>query len=366
MPVRTYRASSISDAVNRVKQELGPDAMILSVRNTGGAEGISSATSEGAFEITVMPAGGRQPERRRLAARGAGEEERLPGILEPLRSELMSIKEIVLLLSGSGRLEKGFRLNPDAIIVYGRLIRSGIAECHAQAFMEKAGVFDDGGRMSLADLNKRVLKAIAAVVEIYDPFDGGSGQVIIALIGPTGVGKTTTIAKLAADLTIKEKKKVGLISIDNYRIGAIDQLGAYAGILGIPCTAAFNRSELESALQSMKVRDVILIDTAGHGHYDAGRVEALKELIDGLPVQTHLVISAVTNGLEMERVAENFGRLDFKSYVFTKIDETRARGAIINQILRLRMPVSFITTGQRVPEDIVKATRNDLLRMLFK
>jgi flagellar biosynthesis protein FlhF len=277
----------------------------------------------------------------------------------------MSIKEIILLLSGSTALEEGFRLNPEAIRVYGRLIRSGIAEHNAQLFLGKAGVLKENAGLCFDDLCKRVLKEIMNAIEITDPFRNDLGQVVHALIGPTGVGKTTTIAKLAANLSLKHKRKVGLISIDNYRIGAVDQLGTYAGILGIPCIAAFNRAEFECALERLREKDVILVDTAGHGHYDAERVEGLRKLISHLPVQSHLVLSSVTNGVEMERAAENFRKVKFSSYVFTKTDETRARGVIINQILRLRMPISFVTTGQKVPDDIIKATKKDVLRLLW-
>ncbi|MCK4727341.1 MAG: protein FlhF [Desulfobacterales bacterium] len=293
-------------------------------------------------------------------------DERDHGSLSLFESELMNIKEMIFLLSRSGTLAEGFRLNPGAIEVYGRLIRSGIADSYAQLFLEKAGAFKENGKGPSKDLDERVFKEVMKVIEVTDPFSHDRGQVVSALIGPTGVGKTTTIAKLAANLTLKQKKSAGLISIDNYRIAAIDQLKTYAGILGIPCFAAFNRTELEFALRRMKGKDVILIDTAGHSHYDVERIEGLKELIgSSLPVRTHLVLSTVTNELEMERAAQNFSRLEFNSYIFTKTDETQARGVIISQLFKLRMPISFITTGQRVPEDIFKATKTGILNLLF-
>ncbi|MBW1739617.1 MAG: flagellar biosynthesis protein FlhF [Deltaproteobacteria bacterium] len=367
MQVRRYRASTIHDAVNLAKQELGPEALILSTRKIhGGKGGASAYRTQAFFEIAAMPSGSQEAVRSDSFTGQGLMDERASGFLGSLRSELMSIKEMIFLLSRSGRLMEGFRLNPEAIEVYGRLIRGGIAEPYAQLFLERGGAFEESGDLPSKDLHKRVFKEVSKVIEVTDPFSYGQGQVISALIGPTGVGKTTTIAKLAANLSLKQKKSVGFISIDNYRIAAIDHLKTYAGILGIPCFAAFKRAELEFALSRMKDKDVILIDTAGHGHYDLERIDTLRELIGhDFPIRTHLVLSTVTNELEMECAAKNFGRLNFSSYIFTKTDETRARGVIINQLLKLGMPISFITTGQRVPEDIFKATKTGILQLLF-
>lgn len=359
MQVRRYKARTIHDAVNLVKQELGPEALILSTRKKrDGKKALSYKTQE-FFEITAAP----PPSFTKRAPM----DKRAHGSLSSLESELMNIKEMIFLLSRSGTLAEGFKLNPGALEVYGRLIRSGIADSYAQLFLEKAGAFKEDGKGSPKDLDERVFKEVMKVIEVTDPFSRHDrGQVVSALIGPTGVGKTTTIAKLAANLTLKQKKSAGLISIDNYRIAAVDQLKTYAGILGIPCFAAFTRTELEFALRRMKGKDVILIDTAGHGHYDVERIEGLKELIGSyFPVRTHLVLSTVTNELEMERAVQNFSRLEFSSYIFTKTDETQARGVIISQLFKLRMPISFITTGQRVPEDIFKATKTGILHLLF-
>jgi flagellar biosynthesis protein FlhF len=358
MQVRKYKASTIRDAVNLVKQELGPEALILSTRKMRAAKGTPSYKAQEFIEITAVPS----PSSTRQVLIDKKDHDSLGALM----SELMSIKEMIFILSRSGKLEEGFRLNPGAIQVYGRLVRSGIAEPYAQLFLEKGGAFKENGELPSKDLYERVFKEVMKVIEVTDPFSHDQGQVISALIGPTGVGKTTTIAKLAANLSLKQKKSVGLISTDNYRIAAVDQLKTYAGILGIPCFAALNGAELEFALRRMKEKDVILMDTAGHGHYDVERIERLRELIGSYhPVRTHLVLSAVTNELEMEHAAKNFGRLKSSSYIFTKTDETKARGVIINQLFKLRMPISFITTGQRVPEDIFKATKTGILRLLW-
>jgi flagellar biosynthesis protein FlhF len=187
-----------------------------------------------------------------------------------------------------------------------------------------------------------------------------------AFVGPTGVGKTTTIAKLAAELSLKAKKRVGLISVDSFRIGAVEQLRTYAAIMGLPCLPAFSHQDLRLAVEKMERQDVVLIDTAGHSHLDGKRMQQLQALL-GVPgpITSHLVLSAAANRLDLQEAAARFAVFKPCSYVFTKLDETRQRGAIIDQAETLRLPISYITTGQRVPEDIHPATRQTILRHIF-
>ncbi len=184
-------------------------------------------------------------------------------------------------------------------------------------------------------------------------------------MGPTGVGKTTTIAKLAADLCLKQKMSVGLISVDGYRIGAVDQLKTYASIMGIPCLPAFTHEDVQHAINKMKSMDVLLIDTAGQNHLDKQRMSELGRLISGQSISKHLVLSTTAKSADMKEAAESFANLDPKTYIFTKIDETRQRGGIIDQIFHLNLPVSFLTNGQKVPDDIIKATRKNISKVVL-
>ena len=187
-----------------------------------------------------------------------------------------------------------------------------------------------------------------------------------AFIGPTGVGKTTTIAKLAALLRLRHKKEVGIISVDSYRIGAVDQLRTYASIMGLPCLSAFTPRELQMAVGKMRDKDIVLIDTAGQSHLDRDRMKALRQLMEGAhEVSSHLVLSVTTEPQDMKEVARNFSILHPETYIFTKLDETRRRGTIIDQVLRLKMPISFVTDGQRVPEDILTASKRNILKLIL-
>jgi flagellar biosynthesis protein FlhF len=359
MEVKRFRASTIQEATNLVKRDLGPDALILSTRKLHKKEESSAYKAQALFEISAV-AGGTCRDSIRVNPSDAAS-------MDSLKSELMSIKEMIFLLSSSRHLMEGFVANPGAIELYAKLIRGGIAEPYAQAFLKKGGAFEEDTQSDSNDLYERVLKEILRVIDVTDPFGRSEGQVVAAFVGPTGVGKTTTIAKLVADLSLRQKKTAGLISIDNYRIGAVEQLKTYAAILGIPCFSTFSCADLKFALRRLKEKDVILIDTAGQSHYNTARMEEMAEMISNdCSIESHLLLSASTSESEMDSAARNFGRLNCKSYIFTKTDETKARGAIINQLLKLRMPISFVTTGQRVPEDIFKATKTGILGLILQ
>jgi len=359
MKVKKFQGNTIADAMRLVGKEMGPEALILSTdkkhRRTNTNDGY-----EEYFEITAMPGNDQENDALEIPT----DTNLSADAIKTLKSELMSIKEMMFILDRSRMLTDAFRLVPGAINIFGRLIRSGINEYYARRFMEKSGIFAKNKNFSPQDVRKQVLKEILKEIEVSDPFDTDQ-QVIAAFIGSTGVGKTTTVAKIAANEFLLKKKRVGFISIDNYRIAALDQLKTYASILGIPCLPAFNQKELAFALNRMKDKDVVLIDTAGQSHYDYDRIQEMQELIGNRPITKHLLISSGIHESEMARVAKNFKKLDYTTYIFTKTDETRQRGVIINQLMAQKMPVSFVTTGQRVPEDIMTPTKMDILRLLF-
>jgi flagellar biosynthesis protein FlhF len=186
-------------------------------------------------------------------------------------------------------------------------------------------------------------------------------------VGPTGVGKTTTIAKLAAFLSFTRKMKVGLVSIDNYRIGAFEQLKAYAGIMGLPCVPAFSRQDLACALDRMKSMDLVLIDTAGHSHYDKEKIDEILELVrNDFQISVHLTLSVTSELINMKEAASAFSVFNPDTYVFTKTDETKRCGKILDQAASYDLPVSLVTNGQKVPEDLIIPDRHELLKIILK
>lgn len=195
------------------------------------------------------------------------------------------------------------------------------------------------------------------------PIDGR--PLTIALIGPTGVGKTTTVAKLAAAYKLRHGKKVGLITADTYRIAAVEQLRTYANIIGLTLKVVMTPAEMTAAVEELSDMDAILIDTAGRSPSDSARLAELGDFLKAArPHQTHMVLSSVLGDAAMLRAVERYGPLKPDHLIFTKLDEAASYGVLLNTAKRLDTRLSYITTGQEVPDDI-EPTRTDRLARLI-
>lgn len=193
---------------------------------------------------------------------------------------------------------------------------------------------------------------------------GLKGKVV--LVGPTGVGKTTTIAKLAGRLALVEKKKVGLITIDTYRIGAIEQLKTYAEIMNIPFKVVITIKEMEDAIESMSDCDVVLIDTTGRSSKNTMQISELRAFVQKAePDYVNMVISATTKNKDIKSILKGYSELEYGSVIITKLDETTVYGSIYNISRNANKPVSFITIGQNVPDDIKVSTKEELTRFIL-
>ena len=260
MQVKRYRAKTVKEAITKIRNTLGPEAMIISTKKLRGS------SNDNGFEIEAVQEGNYT----------ADENSNLMG---DVKSELMSIKEMIYLLNHSGSVIEKLMMDPGILNLYAKLIRNGVNDHYVKMFMEKAGALNEHSPDSLNDMRRKIIKEIMQVIEIKDPFEArNTKRIIAAFIGTTGVGKTTTIAKLAARLMLMAKKTVALISIDNYRIGAVEQLKTYANILGIPIFPAFNRKDLLFALKRVEGKDFVLVDTAGQSQYDRSRIEELQKM----------------------------------------------------------------------------------------
>jgi flagellar biosynthesis protein FlhF len=347
MQVKKYRAKTIKEAIAKVKNILGTDAMILSTKK------IPMNDGDDIFEIAAMSGSDDVADRNSNA-------------IGEVKQELFSIKEMLFLINNSGGYLEKLIAYPGLLSLYSRLINNGVNERYVRYLFEKAGAFNGEFTGNKNIVKKRALKEVMNAISVSDPFPiSKNHRTISAFIGTTGVGKTTTIAKLAAMLMFEKKKKVGLISIDGYRIGAMEQLKTYANILGAPSYQAFKKKDLLFALRRMEARDVILIDTAGQSQYDSARIEELRNLIPtDLSIDVHLLLSISTTASEMNETASNFNPLKYQSYIFTKKDEARSYGTILNQIMKYHLPISYITTGQSVPEDIEQADKEKIINLI--
>jgi flagellar biosynthesis protein FlhF len=190
---------------------------------------------------------------------------------------------------------------------------------------------------------------------------------IVALVGPTGVGKTTTTAKLAAMYALNRGNKVALITMDIFRVGAVEQLKTYSRIMGIPIEVASTPKELEKAVEKHSACDLIFIDTAGRSHKDKEKLDEMKNFLDNkIPIEVYLCLSATTKDRELEEILNRFRIFSISKVVFTKIDECESFGNMVNLLMKDNLQIAYFTTGQRVPEDIEVATSAKLADMILR
>lgn len=233
-----------------------------------------------------------------------------------------------------------------------------VNESHARSLAEKFR--EDGGGRTFSRWLGDILPVAAK--ESWEALGGRK----VMLIGPTGVGKTTTIAKLAAIHSLWKKKKVFLLTADTYRIAAVKQIETYSKILGIPMGVVEDPRSIGPVLEKSAGADLLLLDTAGRSQKDGARIEEMRELYAAFqPDAVHLVLSANMKYRDMLDVVKRMGVIPVSRIIFTKIDETTTYGALINILLDFDRPLSFITTGQNVPNDIEVASGSRLADMLL-
>ncbi|GAB4387957.1 MAG: hypothetical protein Kow0025_04470 [Thermodesulfovibrionales bacterium] len=343
MKIKKYRAGTFREVLSLIKKELGEDAVILSSRELGGSEPSVEVTAAVDYDLVAGPQGptqaARKAGRRSVNLRAGGPEdgaEAAPGAkrLEDLAREMEALRQAI-----NDMRHKGYEvaLPPGKKEVYRYLTDRLFREDLAMALAEKA----DG----VADLPR----LISGDVKASPP---GSGKRAIALVGPTGVGKTTTLAKLAA-AAVRRGRRVAMVNLDTYRIGAIEQIRIYSRILGVPLDVASGPEGLRKSLEKYADRDVVFIDTTGRNPRDGQHLDELKVLYGaGHQVETHLLLSANSDEAFLAESFRYYGTLPVDRLAFTKVDEAVRYGAIYSTLTLYRRPVAYLTTGQRVPEDI--------------
>jgi len=193
---------------------------------------------------------------------------------------------------------------------------------------------------------------------------------VVVFLGPTGVGKTTTIAKLASDFVVEQKKKTALLTTDTYRIAAAEQLRTYAQILEVPFRVIYSPEELTQAVDDFSDYDYILVDTAGHSHQNAEQLQGMKEFLDALEekkrkTQNFLVLSATTKYKDLLKIAGNYKEIASYQLIFTKLDETTTLGNLLNVKLFADAPIAYVTCGQNVPNDIERFNPQKTVKQLL-
>ena len=372
MKTRIFKAQSIQKAVEKIKKELGSDAMILSSRKV--PKSPRDPYAKQIFEVEAVSKN-QDSVNNKIGKKESNNQLSFNEFLGPIKEELVDIKDLISLVGLETGIESLMSKYPEAGVLFASLIRTGISEKRVNQILQKACfAMENENNMEkdsniASHLKKYVIKEYIKQISIWDPFietNNSNLPHIAVFVGPTGVGKTTTIAKLAAELSLKRKKKVGLISIDTYRIGAFEQLKVYGSIMGLMCISAFSKDDFSKALGKMKSMDIVLVDTAGHSHLDSAKMNEAAKVINGdFKISVHLVLSVTTGFIDMKEAATSFASLKPESYVFTKIDETQRCGKIIDQVSDLNLPVSIITNGQKVPEDLIIPNERELLGIIL-
>lgn len=355
MQVRTYRASSMNRALEQVKRELGPDAIILSNKQ------VATSPTECHVEVTAAVD---QEQPSPVQPKPAAPKE------ADIQEDLREIKSYLSMLISSKDYLTQLQSRQPVAEVYHALLTRGLDERQVFVLLNRAldslnGEADD--RRQILDAFCRQLLDKVKVSRPFQHITGSDGSVpAYSFVGPTGVGKTTTLAKVAAHLKIKRGLDLGIVSVDTYRIGAVDQLKTYAGILDVPFVVAQNKTEFEQALDRFRHHDVVLIDTTGKNYLNRKHVHDLRDLFgERSGVQHLLVLSAAAKDEDLKQTILHFRSLSVQSLVFTKVDETMNHGTLINQLLRFPHPASYLGIGQRVPEDLEMATPKRLLAFLL-
>lgn len=262
---------------------------------------------------------------------------------------------------------------PDPLVAhYLKLIEQEVAEELAEEIV--SNVSKGLSKQALADTDA-VRRAVHDEIARRLPVEGGSGKLdkpedgrpsTIALIGPTGVGKTTTIAKLAATFKLKQGKKVGLITMDTYRIAAVEQLRTYAGIIGLPLKVVNTAEQLTEAIAGYQDLDAILIDTAGRSQKASDKLGELKAVLAAAnPHEVHLVLSSTVSQKVLLQTIDRFSTVEADRIIFTKLDEAVTGGVLLNVARRVGKKVSYITTGQEVPHEIEPGNSDRLAALVM-
>lgn len=278
--------------------------------------------------------------------------------------ELDQMKALLSRIQRQGMPPAQLQLPPSLLELYGDLVANDVEPLIALRLCEyaqRALTDQDGDAAGAVDPERARLflrRVIADFIPVAPPIQLDPGKMrVAALVGPTGVGKTTTLAKLAAYAQLHLKQKVALLTLDTYRMAAVDQLQQYAQILQVPLHVALTVEDLRSALRFYQDRALVLIDTPGHSPKDTDTLNQLRGLLEELPeVETHLVLSATTKPRDLTEIAARYEPLRPTRLLFTKLDETSTYGPILSTLARVKRPLSYLGTGQEVPEALELAT----------
>ncbi len=253
-------------------------------------------------------------------------------------------------------------------LLYNTMVENEVDEKYAGEIIGDAEVLKKPGLSMDFLLGNIYQKMILKFGKSDGILPASKGPRVVFFIGPTGVGKTTTIAKIASSVSLTEKKKIALLTTDTYRIAATDQLRTYAGILGVPFRVIYEPDELSKAFEDFADCDYIFVDSAGHSHRNEELLQKQKEFIESskeMETQIFLVLSATTKYKDLKKIADNYREISDYQLVFTKLDETGEYGNLYNMKCESGATIAYITCGQNVPDDIESFNPQKIVKQLL-
>lgn len=363
MELRTFVGPDLKETLARVKRELGPEAIILSTQSRRPVRGESHRRHREVEVVAALPGGGIPGTGSPPA--GPDSPEGFSPLLAALHQELREVKTLLHRRLHQDAVPGWLGAYPEAMAFFHRLAGAGLSALVLEKWLAQVRLLLNGhrGPEKESQVALRALMHLMPVGLSARPENGCPRPMV--LLGASGVGKTTTLAKLAIKAALVEGRRVGLISLDHERLGAVEQLAGFARLAGLPCLSATGRGELLQCLESLTNSEDIFIDTPGFNPCRPGLGEHLRHLLGDLPVECHLLLPAPASESHLALTLQAFSALPLASVLLSKVDETKDMAGCINQLCLSGLSVSYLTTGPRVPEDVEAATAARLASLIL-
>ncbi len=376
MELRTYRAASMQEALALVRQDLGPSAAVVHTRELGAEGWLRFVRGARRIEVTAsrevnVPSRMATPEPARPTPATSPFDygpEQTVHFRQEMKGQLDGLQQMVETLCRRSRVGDRKELPEAFFRLYTEVLDADLSEDEARDLVERVQQeMPDANEAAYESVRLRAQQSVESQIRIAGPIVTQPGRRrLVALVGPTGVGKTTTIAKLAANFRLRAKRRVGLITVDTYRIAAVEQLRTYADIIDLPMQVVSTPREMREAVAKMSQLDLILLDTAGRSPRDEVQIQELRAFLTEADAdEVHLVMSSVCSSATLLKTAERFGEVGATSLLITKLDEASSFGNLWPLLRTCPLPLSYLTDGQNVPDDIQPAERRRLARLVL-